>query len=163
MAPAGTILIAEDSESDAILIEEGFASARVPFSVRFVRDGSEAVSYLQGQNKFADRRQFPIPFILLTDLQMPRMDGFELLQWVRRSKAFHTLPVIVVTGSDESEDRARALSLGAEAYVTKDLLLRPPASLVDAIFGYATVNRNLTASIVASKGGGRAGTRIGTC
>jgi len=133
-----TILIAEDSESDRMLIELGFEKAKFPFSVQFVRDGVYATEYLDGVGGYANRTKFPLPVVLLTDLQMPRMDGFELLEWVRRHETWQNLPVIVVTGSNQSEDLGRALNLGANTYVVKDLLMRPPPNLFEAIQRYTT-------------------------
>jgi CheY-like chemotaxis protein len=128
-----TILIAEDSESDQLLIELGFQKAKFPFSIRFVPDGVCATEYLEGSGRYRDRAEFPIPIVLLTDLKMPRMDGFELLAWVREREKWRTLPVIIVTGSNQSEDLRQALDLGANSYVVKDLLMRPPPTLFDAI------------------------------
>jgi len=133
-----TILIAEDSESDRMLIELGFQKAKFPFAIQFVRDGICATEYLDGIGAYANRAKFPIPVILLTDLKMPRMDGFELLEWVRGHETWRDLPVIVVTGSNQSEDLSRALNLGANTYVVKDLLMRPPPNLFEAIQRYTS-------------------------
>lgn len=128
-----TILIAEDSESDQLLINLGFQKAKFPFSIRFVQDGIYATEYLDGIGRYQNRAEFPAPIVLLTDLKMPRMDGFELLEWVRGHETWSKLPVIVVTGSNQSEDLRRAMDLGANSYVVKDLLMRPPPALFDAI------------------------------
>jgi len=120
-------------ESDRMLIELGFEKAKFPFSIKFVSDGFCATEYLDGRGRYANRAEFPIPLVLLTDLKMPRMDGFELLSWVRRHEKLRNLPVIVVTGSNQSEDLRQALDLGANSYVVKDLLMRPPPALFDAI------------------------------
>jgi CheY-like chemotaxis protein len=128
-----TILIAEDSESDQMLIELGFEKAKFPFSLQFAADGVCATEYLDGVGRFRNRAEYPVPIVLLTDLKMPRMDGFELLDWVRGHKTWKNLPVIVVTGSNQSEDLRQALDLGASSYVVKDLLMRPPPTLFDAI------------------------------
>ena len=133
-----TILIAEDSESDRILIQLGFEKAKFPFALQFVPDGVCATEYLDGIGVFGNRAKFPVPIILLTDLKMPRMDGFELLQWVRGHEIWSSLPIIVVTGSSQSEDLRRAFNLGANTYVVKDLLMRPPPNLFEAIQRYAT-------------------------
>jgi CheY-like chemotaxis protein len=133
-----TILIAEDSESDRMLIELGFAKAKLPFAVQFVQDGIHVTEYLDGVGRYANRAKFPIPVILLTDLKMPRMDGFELLEWVRRHETWKKLPVVVVTASNQSEDLSRAMRLGANTYVVKDLLMRPPPDLFEAIQRYTT-------------------------
>jgi CheY-like chemotaxis protein len=128
-----TILIAEDSESDQMLIKLGFQKAKFPFSVQFVQDGMYATEYLDGIGRYRNRAEFPAPIVLLTDLKMPRMNGFELLEWVRGHEKWHHLPVIVVTGSNQSEDLRQAMDLGANSYVVKDLLMRPPPALFDAI------------------------------
>ena len=132
-----TILIAEDSADDRMLIELGFRRAQFPFAIQFVEDGVCATEYLEGTGAFGDRAKFPLPVVLLTDLKMPRMDGFELLEWVRGHEAWRSLPVIVLTGSSRSEDCDRATEAGADYYLVKELLMRPPPSLFEAIQRYA--------------------------
>ncbi len=138
MNPRPTILFAEDSADDTLLIERGFERAQFPFALQFVTDGLLAVQYLSGVNHYADRTRYPVPRVLLTDLKMPRMDGFELLTWVRSQPAWRQLPVVVMTGSDQSEDCRRALALGANSYVVKELLMRPPRDLFEAIMRCAS-------------------------
>jgi CheY-like chemotaxis protein len=133
-----TILFAEDSENDALLIELGFEKAGFPVDLKFVEDGALAVDYLTGRGRFADREKFPVPAAVVTDLKMPRMTGFELLAWMRGQEKWRNLPVIVVTGSDQAEDFHRAMKLGATCYVVKELLMRPPPALFDAILRYVT-------------------------
>jgi CheY-like chemotaxis protein len=128
-----TILIAEDLESDQTLIELGFERAKFPFSLQFVQDGVHATEYLSGAGRYGNRAEFPIPIVLLTDLKMHRMNGFELLNWVREHETWRSLPVIVITGSNQSEDLRKAMDLGANSYVVKDLLMRPPPALFEAI------------------------------
>jgi CheY-like chemotaxis protein len=128
-----TILIAEDSESDQILIELGFEKAKLPFSLHFVPDGVSATEYLDAKGRYRNRAEFPAPMVLLTDLKMPRMDGLKLLAWIREHNTWQNLPVIIITGSNQSEDVRQAMDLGADSYVVKDLLMRPPPALFDAI------------------------------
>jgi len=128
-----TILIAEDLESDQTLIELGFERAKFPFSLQFVKDGVCATEYLDGIGHYGNRGEFPVPIVMLTDLKMPRMDGFELLSWVREHERWRHLPVIVITGSNQSQDLQQAMELGANSYVVKDLLMRPPPALFEAI------------------------------
>lgn len=136
MSAQPLILFAEDSSNDRLLILRGFEKAQFPLGVAPVEDGVCAMEYLGGKKQYADREKFPLPCLLLTDIKMPRMDGLELLAWVRAQRKFHSLPVIIVTGSDQTKDRQRAIELGANAYVTKELLLRPPAGLMEAILRY---------------------------
>jgi CheY-like chemotaxis protein len=133
VTPKPIILLAEDSESDIALVELGFEEAQLPFSLQFVPDGIEAIEYLSGGGKYGDREAHPLPRMLLTDLKMPRMGGFELLAWVRSQDAFRHLPVIVISGSDQPEDQNRAVALGANEFVVKDLLIQPDSALFGAI------------------------------
>jgi CheY-like chemotaxis protein len=146
-----TILFAEDSESDAFLMQLAFEDAGLPFALQFVPDGLAATNYLSGKAEYADREKHPFPCILLTDLKMPRMTGFELLRWVRADQQSRHLPVIVVSGSDQPEDRQRALALGANDYVVKDLVLRPESALFQALLRHAPVPCGIAAKPVSKR------------
>ena len=136
-----TILFAEDSEDDRLLFELGFEERHTPFNLQFVEDGVMATDYLCGKPPYDDREKYPAPFVLLTDLKMPRMDGLELLAWIRSQPDWHALPVIVFTGSNREEDRLKALHAGATSYVVKDLLMRPPPSLIEGLLRFAPGHR----------------------
>jgi CheY-like chemotaxis protein len=82
-------------------------------------DGVEAIQYLAGENKFANRDAFPLPELVVLDLKMPRKSGFEVLGWVRNHPDFGKLPVIVFSSSEEPADVKKAYSLGANAYLVK--------------------------------------------
>lgn len=146
-----TILFAEDSESDMLLIQIGFERVGFRFHLHFVPDGLAAIEYLNGQGRYADRARFPIPCVLLTDLKMPKMNGFGLLAWVRSQIQWQTLPVIVVTGSDQAEDWQRAMDLGANSYVVKELLMRPPPALLEAILRCASPATNGTHKLARAR------------
>jgi CheY-like chemotaxis protein len=113
------ILLVEDREDDVILIRRALLQAKIhnPFFV--VGDGEQALSYLQGLGKYADRAQFPLPDLVLLDLKLPRVDGFEILQWVRSQPAFKTLRIIVLTSSQDIFDINRAYVLGANSFLVK--------------------------------------------
>jgi CheY-like chemotaxis protein len=115
------ILLVEDRQDDVTLIERAFANAGVrnPFFV--VRDGEEALAYLYGTGKYANRDEFPLPDIMLLDLKMPRMDGFEVLHEVRKDKNFAALRIIVLTSSEEISDVNRAYDIGANSFLVKPL------------------------------------------
>jgi CheY-like chemotaxis protein len=83
-------------------------------------DGEETIAYLKGDGKYADRRKYPLPDLLLLDLKMPRLDGFQVLQWLR-ANPFPRLVVAVLSGSDDPEQMAQALDLGAHFFHTKEL------------------------------------------
>lgn len=108
------VLYAEDDENDALLLKLAFERAGVPNPVRVVLDGAEAIEYLRGNPE-----QCPAPCLLLTDLKMPRMNGFELLEWLRTHPQGKGLPAVVLSSSGEDKDLQRALALGARDYCTK--------------------------------------------
>lgn len=119
MNKTGHILVAEDDTSDAFFFQRAFKRGGLPVSLHFVRDGQEAIDYLQGEGKFADRAAHPLPQLLLLDLKMPRLDGFDVLEWVRKHPELRRLQVIIFSGSDEPEDIKRAEKMGANSYLVK--------------------------------------------
>jgi CheY-like chemotaxis protein len=124
------ILLAEDDPNDVILIERAFNKAGLERVLRVVRDGEEAVNYLSGHDSYADRAQFPMPYLMLLDLKMPGMDGFEVLEWVRSHPTLKRLLVVVLTSSSLQTDVDRAYELGANSYLVKPL---DPTSMVNTI------------------------------
>jgi len=129
-----TILIADDGEDDMFLLRHAFASTGLPCQLRFVRDGEEAIDYLQRNPPYCDVRVFPVPSALILDLKMPRLDGFQVLEWLRSRPAFAQLLVLVHSGSDLDEDKLRAMQLGADAYFVKSPSRRAREAMFHAIF-----------------------------
>ena|SRR5215204_4661376 len=119
MLPEDTILIAEDMEDDAVLLERAFNLIGLANPVKVLKDGAEVIDYLRGANGYGDRIQFPVPRVLFTDLKMPVVDGFELLAWLREHPQHAVVPTIVFSSSGEPEDVKRAYDLGAHAYLVK--------------------------------------------
>lgn len=115
----GQVLIAEDDENDAFLIQRAFSKSGFTRMPHICRDGLETIAYLEGKAEFADRQRFPFPRVLVTDLKMPRFNGFELLQWAREHPEFLIIPTIVMSSSDDPSDVKYAYCLGANAYLTK--------------------------------------------
>ena len=113
------ILHIEDSEEDALLFGRACGAAGLQADVHEVRNGSEAVSYLEGDGNFADRNAYPLPDLIVLDLNMPEMNGFDFLRWPRAHAAFLLLPVLVFTRSKSAEDKVRAIAEGATAYFVK--------------------------------------------
>ncbi|MDB6028085.1 MAG: response regulator receiver protein [Verrucomicrobiales bacterium] len=114
-----TILYAEDSADDVFIFNLAFKRAALSHHLYNVDDGQQAIECFQGVNRFANRDQYPLPQILLTDIKMPRKNGFELLKWVRSQEAFAKIPVVVLSSSDEPRDVKQAYELGATAYFVK--------------------------------------------
>src|SRR2546426_1139606 len=95
----GTILLADDSEDDIVLIGHAFEQGGIANPLAVVRDGEEAIAYLKGEGPYGDRALYPLPVLMLLDLKMPRTDGFQVLRWMRLQPNFIALPVIVLTNS----------------------------------------------------------------
>ncbi|HWD90939.1 MAG TPA: response regulator [Verrucomicrobiae bacterium] len=113
------VLHIEDSEDDAVLFTRACEAARLPVEFRRVSDGFEGVAYLEGANEFTDRVKYPFPDLIILDLKLPRMGGFDFLKWLRDESGITSLPTLVFTVSDSAEDKARALAAGATAYFIK--------------------------------------------
>jgi CheY-like chemotaxis protein len=121
MSDTSVILLAEDRDDDVVLITRAFRQAYVTNPLYVVRDGAEAIAYLSGEGRYNNREEFPLPDLLLLDLKMPRVDGFEVLNWIRQQPTLGALRVVVLTSSDELRDVNRAYRLGANSFMVKPL------------------------------------------
>jgi CheY-like chemotaxis protein len=119
MTDVKNILLADDDPNDVHIVKAAFARAGYNYPFFVVPNGEQAIAYLKGQGNFADRKTFPIPSLLLLDLKMPSIDGFEVLRWVRNHPEWRPLPVIVLTNSYYGPDINRAYDLGANSFLTK--------------------------------------------
>src|SRR3954452_2748028 len=121
MNESATVLLAEDDPDDVLLTQLAFERARLANPLQVVRDGEEAIAYLSGEGAFADRNRFPFPILLLLDLNMPKVDGFQVLEWLRAEPRLEQLPVAIMTSSDRDPYIIRASELVADSY-----LIKPP-------------------------------------
>jgi len=113
------ILLVEDEEHDVLFMQIALEKANVKSHLSVAKDGREAIEYLKGDGKFADRHLYPLPGLVLLDLRLPRVPGLEVLKWVRHQPAFARLPVIVFSSSNQDSDVNAAYEWGADAYVVK--------------------------------------------
>jgi CheY-like chemotaxis protein len=136
------ILLAEDDPNDVLLIQRAFQKAGLRNALKVVRDGEQAISYLDGRGVYANRERFPAPFLLLLDLKMPGTDGFEVLEWVRKEPELKRLLVVVLTSSNLQEDVDRAYDLGANSYLVKPVSFDEMVNMIKRFEIYWTeINR----------------------
>jgi CheY-like chemotaxis protein len=113
-----TILQVEDDPNDVFLFKHAVKKVGVTNPMQVAGDGQEAIDYLSGTGKFADREQFPLPGLILLDLKLPFVMGLDVLKWIREQP--NPAPVVIIlTASAEEEDVASAYRLGANAFLTK--------------------------------------------
>jgi CheY-like chemotaxis protein len=130
------ILLVDDREDDVFLIRKAFRTAGLNNPLYTVNDGEQAVAYLMGEGPFSNRAEYPLPDLILLDLKMPRLDGFEVLSWIRNQPGIRALPVIVLTSSEELRDVNRAYELGANSFLVKPLDFENSVSLLSTVQKY---------------------------
>jgi DNA-binding response OmpR family regulator len=113
------ILHVEDDPDDALFVAYAFSNALPECVIRRVKDGREAIDYLNRATELAKTGTQPMPDLMLLDLKLPDINGFEVLQWIRSHAQFKTLQVIVLSGSSIERDKKQARELGANAYFVK--------------------------------------------
>ena len=104
MADVHHILLVEDRRADVLLIQRAFRLAGVSVPTHVVEDGEAAVAFLAGERPYADRARHPLPSLILLDLKLPRLSGFEVLEWLRRQPGLRRLPVVVLTSSNAATE-----------------------------------------------------------
>jgi CheY-like chemotaxis protein len=133
---SAVILLVEDREDDIFLIRKAFSKANLINPLYVVNDGEQAVAYLMGDSPYSNRNEYPLPDIILLDLKMPRLDGFEVLTWIRKQPGIRGLPVIVLTSSEELRDVNHAYALGANSFLVKPLDFENSLSLIKMVEKY---------------------------
>lgn len=113
------ILQVEDDPDDIFLFQRALRHAPIRCSVASVMNGEQAMQYLLGEGEYGDRTRFPDPDLILLDLKLPRKDGFEVLQWIKKDLRLKLIPVVVFSSSSQLSDIYRAYELGANSYIVK--------------------------------------------
>jgi len=132
----GLILLVEDNRMDVELTLDAFREARFINPIQVASNGQEALDYLFGRGNFTDRRAYPLPGLVLLDLHLPGIDGFEVLRQVKTAPLLKRLPVIILTSSREEGDRALSYDIGANSYLVKPVSFEGFLSVVKEIEGY---------------------------
>ena len=113
------ILMVEDNPDDAQLLERQLQHSRLRHELHIVPDGREAIDYLSRAGRYSDMQPVRFPCLLLIDFQVPGVDGFALVEWVRKNRQTKDIPIIIYSGSASPEDATRAYALGANACFAK--------------------------------------------
>ena len=119
MKEENVILLVEDCAEDASLALHAFRKWGVPNPFRVVPDGEQALEYLEGRGRYADREKNPLPCLALLDLKLPQMPGMEVLKWIRDRRELDNLLVIVLSGTRNPHEFEEAHRLGANGCVNK--------------------------------------------
>jgi CheY-like chemotaxis protein len=116
-----TLLLLEDSEPDVFLFRRAVGKAGRTVALQTVRNGDEAQEYLQGQGRFANRAEFPLPDVIFADLQLPGMGGMQFLEWLRRHERLRSIPCVIYTGTANPHDVHTAYDLGVTSFIVKPI------------------------------------------
>ena len=123
MEKAGTVLFVDDDSDWVDLLRTAFKRAGMSNPVQGVKDGPEAIKYLRGEAPYGERVSYPLPKLVLLDLRLPGMHGFEVLQWIRQHPRLAGVAVVMVTGMEAPGDVRRAQELGATGFLAKPFSL----------------------------------------
>src|SRR5215470_3450519 len=138
-----TILYVEDDSNDVLLFKHAIERVGAICNLQVFTDSEEATGYLKGAGGFSDRARFPMPDVVLLDLKMPRINGFEFLAWMRENEHWRCLPVVVLSSSNHAADMRRAYALGANSYLVKPIDFVALVELVKSLHQYwLTLNQS---------------------
>jgi CheY-like chemotaxis protein len=133
LAALGAVLIADDNPDDAKLARRAISHLHLENPVHIVNDGHQVMEYLKGEGAYQNREKFPLPALLLLDLRMPQMDGFEVLRLVQGNPQFASMPILVITGFQNVRQLSEAYRLGARSFLTKPINTRDLRNAIDGL------------------------------
>ena len=131
-----TILVADDDPDDRMLIRDAFTENLLLNPVHFVEDGEELMNYLRRRGRYSDRGKYPVPGLILLDLNMPRKDGREALKEIKSDLLLKRIPVIVLTTSKAEEDILRSYDLGVNCFISKPVTFAGLVEVTKALGKY---------------------------
>ena len=130
------ILVADDDAQDTMLVKMAVQRASLNLQLASVRDGEEAINYILGKARFADRQTHPFPKMVLLDLKMPRLSGFDVLDFIRAQPGLRQLPIVIFSSSDDPKDIQQAYDGGANSYLCKPHSNEDLSALLKALEDY---------------------------
>jgi CheY-like chemotaxis protein len=136
MSDQALFLVVEDNEDHILLIRRAFAKSKVVNPLQVVRSGEDALAYLEGTGRFSNRAEFPLPAIILLDLKLTGMDGFDVLRWIRQQPGLRAVRVVVLTSSNAVRDVNLAYQLGANSFLVKPVDFEDFVRVTQALQGY---------------------------
>jgi CheY-like chemotaxis protein len=135
-----TILLVDDSENDLFLMRKAFKKAEFNIALQEAHNGAEAIAYLKGDAPYDDRKKFPLPTVMLLDLNMPKINGFEVLSWVRAQTGLKRLSIIVLSASMRSEDVERAFDCGTTSFFVKPSNIEALVAMIRCLREWIKIN-----------------------
>jgi CheY-like chemotaxis protein len=133
MSAQKTILVAEDDSNDVFLLKLAFLKAGLDVHFEFVQDGEQLIQYLKSSTRTSEN---PIPELLLLDIKMPKVNGFEALEWIRQQPGLKRLLIVMLTSSDEPKDINRAYDLGVNSYLVKPCGIEHLIGIAGYLYNY---------------------------
>jgi CheY-like chemotaxis protein len=131
-----TLLIVDDDENDRFFLEKTFHKLGTEYRIHAMSDAEQAVAYIKGEGKYADRNEYQFPSYIITDLKMAPRDGFYLLDYIKKHPALSIIPVVMLSSSEDCDDIRHAYLLGASSYFTKARDLDSLTKLLKKIHEY---------------------------
>src|SRR5207237_959020 len=127
-------------ENDVFLMHRAFKKAEFQFPLREVHNGEDAISYLRGDGIYGNREEYPLPSMILLDLNMPKKNGFDVLAWIKTQPQFTGLTIVVTTASTRPEDVTLAYELGATAFLVKPSALAELGAMVRSLRDFVSID-----------------------
>lgn len=137
------VLLIEDSEGEALLVKQSFREAGFAEPIHWINNGERAIAYLSGDGPYADREAHPLPDIILLDLNMPNVDGYQFLHWIRRQPLLSKTFVVILTGEINPKRIQMAYQLGANSFLSKSAGPEEYRNFVEFLRGFALVSNLL--------------------
>ncbi len=136
MKKPAVILLVEDNRMDIELTLDAFKEAKLKNKIQVVTNGQEALNYLKRQGEYSDTEKYPMPDIILLDLKLPGIHGFEVLRQIKEIPVLKRIPIIILTSSSDQGDRAMSYDYGANSYLVKPVSFEGFLAVVNKIEGY---------------------------